>query len=106
GGPAALWEQVKGDLANLKGMVIDAIQSWLIETVVKQAVTKIISMCNPAGAIIQAAIAIYNIVMFVIEKAQQIMAFVEAVVNSVHAIATGAIGGAISWIEQALARTI
>lgn len=106
GGPAALWEQVKGDLSNLKSMVIDAIQSWLIETVVKQAVTKIVSMFNPAGAIIQAIIAIYNVVMFVVEKAQQIMAFVEAVVNSVHAIATGAIGGAIKWIEQALARTI
>jgi hypothetical protein len=106
GGPAALWEQVKGDLSNLKGMVIDAIQSWLVETVVKQAVTKIVSMFNPAGAIIQAIIAIYNIVMFVIEKAQQIMAFVESVVNSVYAIATGAIGGAIKWIEQALANTI
>lgn len=106
GGPAALWEKVKEDLSNLKSMVIDAIQNWLIETVVKQAVAKIVSLFNPAGAIIQAIIAIYNIVMFVIEKAQQIMAFVEAVVNSVHAIATGAIGGAIAWIEQALARTI
>ncbi|HMC51025.1 MAG TPA: hypothetical protein VKH20_10315, partial [Solirubrobacterales bacterium] len=106
GGPAALWEKVKEDLSNLKAMVIDAIQNWLIETVVKQAVAKIVSMFNPAGAIIQAIIAIYNIVMFVVEKAQQIMAFVEAVVNSVHAIATGAIGGAINWIEQALARTI
>jgi len=106
GGPAALWEKVKEDLSNLKSMVIDAIQNWLIETVVKQAVAKIVSMFNPAGAIIQAILAIYNIVMFVVEKAQQIMAFVEAVVNSVHAIATGAIGGAIAWIEQALARTI
>jgi hypothetical protein len=106
GGPAALWEKVKEDLSNLKAMVIDAIQNWLIETIVKQAVTKIVSLFNPAGAIIQAIIAIYNIVMFVVEKAQQIMAFVEAVVNSVHAIATGAIGGAIAWIEQALARTI
>jgi hypothetical protein len=106
GGPAALWEKVKEDLSSLKQMVIDAIQNWLIETVVKQAVAKIVSMFNPAGAIIQAILAIYNIVMFVIEKAAQIMAFVEAVINSVHAIATGAIGGAISWIEQALARTI
>jgi hypothetical protein len=106
GGPAALWEQVKGDLSNLKGMVIDAIQSWLVETVVKQAVAKIVSMFNPAGAIIQAILAIYNVIMFVVEKAQQIMDFVEAVINSVHAIATGAIGGAISWIEAALARTI
>ncbi len=106
GGPAALWEQIKEDLGNLKAMVIDAIQNWLIETIIKQAVLKIVSMFNPAGALIQAIMAIYNVVMFVIEKAQQIMAFVEAVVNSVHAIATGAIGGAIDWIEQSLARIL
>jgi len=106
GGPAKLWEKVKEDLSDLKDMVIGAIQDWLIETVVKQAVTKVVSMFNPAGAIVQAVIAIYNVVMFVIEKAQQIMALVEAVVNSVYAIATGAIGGAISWIEKSLASAI
>lgn len=106
GGVAALWEKVKEDLSTLKEMVIGAIQDWLIETVVKQAVTKIVSMFNPAGAIIQAIIAIYNVVMFVIEKAQQIMALVEAVINSVYAIATGAIGGAIAWIEKSLAAAI
>lgn len=106
GGPAKLWEMIKEDLSNLKEMVIGAIQDWLIETVVKQAVAKVVSMFNPAGAIVQAIIAIYNVVMFVIEKAQQIMTLVEAVVNSVHAIATGAIGGAISWIERALASAI
>lgn len=106
GGVAKLWEQVKADLSSLKDMVIGAIQDWLIETVVKQAVVKVVSMFNPAGAIVQAIIAIYNVVMFVIEKAQQIMALVEAVINSVHAIATGAIGGAISWIEKSLASAI
>jgi len=106
GGPQKLWEKVKDDLASLKDMVIGAIQDWLVETVVKQAVAKVVSMFNPAGAIVQAVIAIYNVVMFVVEKAQQIMALVEAVVNSVNAIATGAIGGAISWIEKSLASAI
>lgn len=106
GGVAALWEKVKEDLSSLKDMVVGAIQDWLIETVVKQAVTKVVSMFNPAGAIVQAILAIYNLVMFVIEKAAQIMALIEAVINSVHAIATGAIGGAISWIEKALASAI
>lgn len=106
GGVAKLWEQVKADLSSLKDMVIGAIQDWLIETVVKQAVVKVVSMFNPAGAIVQAILAIYNVVMFVIEKAQQIMALVEAVINSIHAIATGAIGGAIAWIEKSLASAI
>lgn len=106
GGPAALWEKVKEDLSNLKAMVIEAIQNWLIETLVKKAITKIVSMFNPVGAIIQAIITIYDVVIFVVEKAKQIMAFVEAIINSVHAIATGAIGGAIDWIEKSLARIL
>ena len=106
GGPQALWEKLKEDLSNLKAMVIDAIQTWLIDTIVKQAVTKILSMFNPAGAIVQAVIAIYNVVMWVIENASRIVALIEAVVNSVHAIATGAIGGAAAWIERALASLI
>src|SRR5262249_55208365 len=77
GGPAALWEKIKEDLSNLKEMVIDAIQNWLIDRVVKSAVTKILSMFNPAGAIVQAVIAIYNVVMFVIENASRIMALIE-----------------------------
>ncbi|NTX40488.1 hypothetical protein HUA78_39290 [Myxococcus sp. CA033] len=105
-GPAAMWEQMKENLGNLKDMVIEALKSWLIETVVKQAITKIISMFNPAGAIIQAVLAIYNTVMFFIERASQIMALIEAIISSVHAIATGAIGGAANWIEQALGRAV
>ncbi|RKH40951.1 hypothetical protein D7X12_19550 [Corallococcus sicarius] len=106
GGPQALWEKLKEDLSNLKAMVIDAIQDWLITTIVKQAVTKILSMFNPAGAIVQAVLAIYNVVMWVIENASRILALIEAIVNSIHAIATGAIGGAAKWIENALASLI
>lgn len=106
GGPAALWEKVKEDLSTLKGMVIDAIQDWIITTIIKQATIKLLSMFNPAGAFVQACIMIYSTVMFLIERASQIMAFVEAVINSVSAIASGAIGGAAAWIEKSLANAI
>lgn len=106
GGPAALWEKVKEDLSSLKSMVIDAIQDWIITTIVKKAVAKVVSMFNPAGAVFQAIMLIYDVVSFVIDKASQIMDFVEAVINSVHAIATGAIGGAANWIEKSLANMI
>jgi hypothetical protein len=106
GGPAALWEQIKGDLSSLKDMVIGAIQDWIVTTIVQKAVAKVVSMFNPAGAIIQAIMMIINVVMFVIERAAQIMEFVESVINSIHAIATGSIGGAISKVEQALGNAV
>lgn len=106
GGPAKLWEQIKSDIGDLKAMVIGAIQSWLIETVIKQAAIKLLSFFNPAGAFVQAVMAIYNTVVFIVENASKIMAFVEAVINSVSSIAQGAIGAAASWIEKSLASII
>jgi hypothetical protein len=106
GGPAALWAKIKQDLSDLKAMVIDAIQDWLVTTIIKAAVTKLLSMFNPAGAIVQAVMAIYNTVMFLIERASQIMEFVEAVINSISAIASGATGAAAAAVERALANAI
>ncbi|HEV2801609.1 MAG TPA: hypothetical protein VGW12_13980 [Pyrinomonadaceae bacterium] len=106
GGPAALWEQVKGDLANLKEQVLGEIRTMIITEVVKAAVLKIVSMFNPAGAFVQAVLAIYNTVMFVVEQASRIAALVSSVVDSVSAIASGAIGAAANKIEQSLGAAI
>ena len=105
-GPAKMWEEMKEYLSDLKGQVIDAIQNWVITTIIKAAVTKLVTMFNPVGAIVQAIITIYNFVMFIIEQAKKIMALIEAIVNSVAEIAAGAISTAANWIEQALARLI
>lgn len=106
GGPAKLWEHVKADIGDLYAMVIDAIQSWLIDTIIKQATIKMLSFFNPAGAFIQAILAIYNTVVFIVENAAKIMSFVEAVIESVSSIAKGAIDTAANWIEKSLARMI
>ena len=63
-------------------------------------------MFNPAGAIIQAILLIYDTVTFLIENATKILQFVEAVIDSVAAIAAGNIASAANWIEQALGRMI
>jgi hypothetical protein len=63
-------------------------------------------MFNPVGAIIQSVIAIYNTVMFFIERAQQIARLVESIVDSIHSIATGAIESAIGYVERTMARTL
>ena len=104
--PGHFWETIKEYLSNLKETIFDAIKSYLETTIIQAAVTKLLTMFNPVGAIIQAIITIYNTVMFFIERINQILAFVEAIISSVHNIAIGAIDSAANWIEQALARTI
>ena len=106
GGPEALWEKVKEDLGNLKAMVIDAIQDWLITTLIKKAVAKIVLMFNPVGAIVQAIMMIYEVVMFVIDRAKQLLAFIESVVDSIALLASGNTSTAAKKIEEALGRLV
>ena len=87
-------------------MVIGGIKDWAVTKIVTAAITKLVTMFNPAGAIIQAIIATYNTVAFFIERIKQILAFVEAVVDSIANIASGKIAQAANWVEKAMARTI
>src|SRR5262249_23322085 len=71
-GPAAAWEQIKAELSELKDQLIAQVTQMITTEVVKAAVVKLVSMLNPAGAVIQAIIAIYNTITFFIQKIQQI----------------------------------
>lgn len=105
-GPAAAWQELMQHLGNLRDMVFGQIREWVIRTVVTQAITRIATMLNPAGAVIQAIIAIYNTIMFFVERMRQIWAVVESVVNSLEQIASGAIGQAANYVEQTMARFV
>ncbi|MBD2766359.1 DUF4157 domain-containing protein [Hymenobacter sp. BT664] len=105
-GPAAAWRELMQHLGNLREMLFGQIRSWVQTTIVTQAVTRIASMLNPAGAVIQAIIAIYNTIMFFVERMRQIGAVAESVVNSMSAIAAGSIGPAANAVEQTMARLV
>lgn len=105
-GPAAAWEQIKSELTELKDQLIGQVTQMIQIEVVKAAVKKLVSMLNPAGAVIQAIIAIYNTVTFFIERARQIGAVVASFVDSIAAIAAGQVAGAARRVEQAMANTL
>ena len=105
-GPAGLWEYIKEKLGDLKAMVIDKIKSFIMEKVIMAGVTWIIGLLNPASAFFKACKAIYDIVMFFVSHGEQILALVNAIIDSISSIAKGAIGAAAAWVEKTLARTI
>ena len=105
-GPAAAWQKILEYVGNLRDLVLDGIKAWVMRTVVGQAVVRILSMLNPAGAVIQAIMATYNTVMFFIERINQITDVVEAYVNSIAAIAAGNIGAAANRVEQTMGRMV
>jgi hypothetical protein len=105
-GIAAAWERIVEFAGNLQEMVLGGIRDWVARTVVGQAIARLVTLFNPAGAVIQAIMAIYNTVVFFIERAQQIGALVEAVFESIVSIAAGNIGAAANYVERTMARTI
>jgi len=105
-GPAGLWKYIKEQIGDFKEMILEQIKSFIIEKVIKAGIMWLIGLLNPVSAFFKACKAIYDIVMFFVERATQIMAFVNAVIDSMGAIARGAIDVAAKAVENALAKAI
>lgn len=102
-GPAAAWERIRESLFNLREMVMEQIMAFVRNNIVVAAITRLVSMLNPAGAFIQAIVAIYNTVMFFVERLRQIAQVAAAVIDSIAAIASGVIAAAANRVEQTMA---
>ncbi|WP_437682276.1 eCIS core domain-containing protein [Sorangium sp. So ce131] len=102
-GPAAAWERIQEGLSNLREMVMEQIMTFVRDRVVQAAITQLVTSLNPAGAFIQAIFAIYNTVMFFVERLRQIAQVAAAFIDSISAIAGGAIAAAANRVEQTMA---
>jgi hypothetical protein len=102
-GPAAAWEKILEAVGNLKQMAIDAIMDFVKSRVVEAAVTRLLSMLSPAGAFIQAVIAIYNTVMFFVERLRQIAQVAASFIDALATIAAGNIAPAANRVEATMA---
>lgn len=102
-GPAAAWRQILEGISNFRDMVMEQIMNFVQTRVVQAAVTRIVAMLTPAGAFIQAIIAIYNTIMFFVERLRQIAQVAMAFINSIISIASGNITAAANRVEQTMA---
>jgi hypothetical protein len=105
-GPGAAWDQLKTELSDLKDTVVGGIRDFLLETVVTPAVLKLVAMFVPGGGLITAIVSIYDTIKFFVEKAKSIASVVAGFVDSIVAIAGGAIESAGLRVEQALAKSL
>ena len=105
-GPAAAWQMIVESIGSLWDMVIGGIKDWAIGKIVTAAITKLATMLNPAGAVIQAIIAVYNTIAFFVERIKQIADLVEAIVDSIANIAAGKLTQAANYVEKTMGRTI
>ncbi|HSE15984.1 MAG TPA: DUF4157 domain-containing protein [Pyrinomonadaceae bacterium] len=101
-GPAAAWEQIQQGITNLREMVMEQIMTFVRDRIVTAAITRLVTSLNPAGAFIQAVIAIYNTVMFFVERLRQITQVAMSFIDSMAAIASGNITAAANRVEQTM----
>jgi len=102
-GPAAAWEKIQEQLAALKDQVISGIVDMVIDTVIKKAVPKLISMFIPGAGFISAILSMYETIMVFVDKLSKIAAVVKAFVDGIVAIAAGQIDAAAKRVETSLA---
>jgi dolichol kinase len=102
-GPAAAWEKIKESISNLREMVMEQVMTFVRDRVVQAAITRLLTSLNPVGAFIQAVIAIYNTIMFFVERLRQIAQVAMSFIDSISAIAGGVIATAANRVEQTMA---
>jgi hypothetical protein len=102
-GPAAAWAKIKEQLNSLQDMVVGGITDLVVDAVVTKGIPKLIAMFIPGAGFVSAIISIYDTVMVFVNKISKIVAVVTAFVDSIVAIAGGAIGAAAGRVESILA---
>ena len=102
-GPAAAWEQLKGELEALKEQVVEGIKGLVIEAVITKGIPKLVAMFIPGAGFIGAIVSIYDTVMVIVKQVAKIIAVVKSFVDSIVAIANGNIGAAVAKVESVLA---
>lgn len=105
-GPIVIWERIKDKFNEIKEMAMEKIRNLVTIEVVKAGIKWIIGLLNPASAIVKAVIMLYDFVMFLIERKDQIIGFVTAVFDTVGPLARGQIKKAGNAVEGAMGRGV
>lgn len=105
-GLAGIWRKLMEYVDNLQTTVINGIRDWVVRAVVQAGIRKLVAWSNPAGALIDILLTIYNLIVFFVERFQQILDFAASVFDSLGKIARGELGDAALAVEKAMAQTI
>jgi hypothetical protein len=105
-GPVGLWRKLQEQIGQLKDLVVGAVAGYVSETVVGQAMGRILTALNPVGAIVNAILLAYKAIQTAARYARQILEIVNRVLDAATDLAAGAVAGAANIIEWALARVL
>jgi hypothetical protein len=101
-------DKVKEQLSNVWDLVLNAVQSFVMDQIIKKVTAKLLSMLDPTGimAVINGAIALYKAIesfkRYLVEMLKIVNSFVEGTLQ----IAQGATKNAADFLEGALAQGV
>ena len=105
-GLEGIWETLVDKIGDLKQLMIEKIKSFVVTEVVHKGIEWVLSLCNPAGAFVEAVEMIIHVVEFFIDKGKQIQETVDRILDSVESLLSGGEGGVPALIEETLAKSI
>jgi|GEM_PF-2625160 len=105
-GIAGLWDKLVEKVGDIKAMIVDQVQDFVITKIITAGITWLISLLNPAAAFIKACKLIYDVVMFFVNNAARIAQFVNTVIDGVVDIAKGRVGVVVDKVESALGQMV
>ena len=105
-GVAGLWEKLVEKVGDIKDMILEQLEDFVVTRIITAGITWLISLLNPAAAFIKACKLIYDVVMFFVNNAARIAQFVNTVIDGVVDIAKGNVSAVVDKIEDALGQMV
>lgn len=107
-GMAAIWDKIQEQLSNLWNTVLDAVKNWVMETIITQVTTKLLSMLDPTGimAVVNSCIAIYSAIQSFIKYLREMLEILNSFVNGVADIAEGNVTTAANYLESTMGQAM
>ena len=107
-GMEAIVDKIKEKLNNIWDMVLGAIQSFIMDQIIKKVTAKLLSMLDPTGimAVINSAIALYKAIQSFFKYLAKILAIVNSFVEGIVEICAGNISSAANFLEGSLGRGV
>lgn len=102
GGWRALFERIQEDLSNLASQILTGIGTMIVESVVTAAITRLATMFNPVGAIVNLILTAWNFYTFLRDQLQRIYQIVTGIVDAIGDIARGVLQPAADRVESTL----
>ncbi len=106
GGFTAIWTMITDKLKSIADSIFDAIEAWTIKEIVTIGMQHIAALANPVGDAIEIIRGIYEIINFFLEKATEMINFVESIVDTFANIVAGDVGGAAEKVKDTIKKSI